>query len=114
MQPTQETEAATIPIDVLREDQGALLSGTFLQPYPLVRVKKGTEIQWQLNKADEGETFIVSFANGSPFKGCTAITDRTGPLQAVNTGCFHYQVFVVASGKVCAIHRCPEIHVDDD
>jgi hypothetical protein len=116
MQPAERSEPAIIQIEVVREDQGRLLSGTFKQPYPLVRVKQFTEVQWQLNKADERDTFIVSFAHGSPFEGITAVSDRTGPLKAVHRGSFHYQVFVLEaiSGRVYAVHRCPEMHVDDD
>jgi hypothetical protein len=114
MLPTLRPEVATIPIDVLREDRGPLLSGTFSQPPPLVRVRRETNIQWELNKADERDSFIVSFSNGSPFKGVTAVTDRTGPLPAVNEGSFHYQVFVVngISGEVYVVHHCPEMRVD--
>jgi hypothetical protein len=114
MQATTQTEPAIIQIDVAREDRGPFLSGTFNQPPGLVRVRRKTNIQWQLKKADERDSFIVSFANGSPFVGVSAIGDRTPPLPALNTGSFHYQVFVVdgVSALVYAIQSCPEVQVD--
>jgi hypothetical protein len=115
MQPSERSEPAILQIDVLREDQGPLQSGTFKQPYPFVRVRRGTNVQWQLTKTDDRDTFIVSFSNGSPFEGITAISDRTGPLPAVHIGSFHYQVFVAeaTSGRVYAVHHCPQMHVDN-
>jgi hypothetical protein len=115
MQPEQCPEAATIQIDVARQSRGLFLVGTFNQPPALVRVKEKTNVQWQLNKTDPDDTFIVSFADGSPFEGISAISDRTGPLPAVNKGSFHYQVFVVdgATGVVYAVQSCPEVQVDD-
>jgi hypothetical protein len=114
MQVTTETEPAIIEIDVIREDQDSLLGGTFKQPYPLVRVRQKTNVLWRLIKADENDRFIVSFSNGSPFEGVSAVSDRTGPLPAVNIGSFHYQVFVVAgsSREVYAVHRCPQMEVE--
>jgi hypothetical protein len=115
MQPEECPDAATIQIDVARQSEGLFLPGTFNRPPALVRVKKKTNVQWELNKADPDDSFIVSFANGSPFEGISAISDRTGPLAAVNEGLFHYQVFVVdgATGVVHAIQDCPVIQVDD-
>jgi hypothetical protein len=115
MQATTKAEPAIIPIDVTREDRGLLLSGTFNQPPALVRVRRETYVQWQLKMADERDSFVVSFAHGSPFVGVSAISNRTVPLPALNKGSFHYQVFVTdgASGVVYAIHDCPEMQVDD-
>jgi hypothetical protein len=114
MQPAERSEPAIIQIDVLRGDEESLLSGTFRQPYPLVKVKQKTNVLWRLIKADEDDRFIVSFSNGSPFEGVSAIGDQTPPLPAVNIGSFHYQVFVVAgiSGEVYAVHHCPEMRVE--
>jgi hypothetical protein len=122
MQPTQETETAIIPIDVVKEDQGPLLSGTFKQPYPLVRVKQNTEVAWRLNYADNDagadpgarDSFIVSFVDRSPFRE-KVLSDRTGPMTAVHMGSFHYQVFVRdgATGVVYAIQHCPVMQVDN-
>jgi hypothetical protein len=117
MQATTQTEPAIIGIDVLRieRDEDPFLRGTFNQPPALVRVRRETNVQWQLNKADPRDSFIVSFDHGSPFAGVSAVSDRTPPLPAVNKGSFHYQVFVVdgISGRVYAIHHCPEIEVDN-
>jgi hypothetical protein len=115
MQAAQRSEPAIIGIDVLKEDRDQLLSGTFNQPPALVRVRRNTNVQWQLNNAGARDSFIVSFANGSPFEGVTAISDRTGPLPAVKKGSFHYQVFVLEgiSGKVYAVQHCPQMQVDD-
>ncbi|HEY7333839.1 MAG TPA: hypothetical protein VH639_03070 [Bryobacteraceae bacterium] len=113
--PTSEQETAIIQIDVMREGpKSALLSGTFHQPPPLVRVKKNTLVKWQLNRIHPNDTFVVSFPNGSPFLKVTAVSDRTEPLQAVREGSFHYQVFVAdgGTGVVYAIHNCPEFEVD--
>jgi hypothetical protein len=112
-----EVEAVIIPIDVIRE--GALspfLSGTFSQPPALVRVRKDTRVKWQLNEAQPGDAFIVSFPHGSPFADATAASDRTEAMPAVNVGNFHYQVFVSdgATGVVYAIRNCPELEVDSD
>jgi hypothetical protein len=115
MQAAEQSQAAIIQIDVLREDKGPFLSGTFNQPPALVRVRRNTNVQWQLNNAGARDNFIVSFANGSPFEGIKAISDRTGPLPAVNKGSFHYQVFVVdgISGMVYVVHHCPEMQVEN-
>ena len=116
MQPTEQSESAIIQIDVVRGNQGPLLGGTFNQPPPLVRVRQETNVQWQLKKVDPRDSFIVSFANGSPFVGVSSVSDRSVPLPALIKGTFHYQVFVVdgASGVVYAVHHCPELQVDDD
>jgi hypothetical protein len=114
--PTSEEETAVIQIDVKREGpKHVLLSGTFHQPPPLVRVKKNTRVKWELNKVNDNDSFIVSFPNGSPFGKISAVSDRTEALPVLREGNFHYQVFVGdgATGMVYAIHHCPELDVDN-
>lgn len=129
MQPTTEydrpkTASTIIPIEVSRANTGALLSGTFTQPPPLFRVQQFSYVEWQLNKVNSNDTFIVSFPDVSPFSGnqttgspfpkLNAFSERSGPQQAVNEGSFHYQVFVTdgETGVVYSISNCPQIDVD--
>ena len=129
MQPASEStkpraETTSIAIEVTRNSNGAQLSGTFTQPPPLVRVKRYSYVQWQLNKTHPNDTFVVSFRDGSPFSGnqttgspfpkLNAFGDRSGAQLAVNEGNFHYQVFVTdgETGNVFSIDNCPELDVD--
>ena len=121
-EPTEQT--AVLPIDVTRTINGAFLAGTFTQPPPLVRVKLGTNIEFQLRKAHSDDTFVVNFQDGSPFsinkfasgapKSIRALSERTGALRAVIEGSFHYEIFVTdgETGVVYPIHDCPQIVVD--
>ncbi len=104
-----------IHIDVARADNGnAEKKGTFKEPWPLVKVANPTYIQWRIKNGKQKDSFIVSFPNGSPFPGVTAINQATAPLEACIEGEYHYQVFVTDgdSGEIFPIHNCPELNVD--
>ena len=117
-------QTAVLTIDVTRTDNGAFLAGTFTQPPPLVRVRLGTNVEWQLRKADDDDTFVVSFREGSPFssgnfdsgrpKIIAALSEKTGALRAVIEGSFHYEIYVTDgdTGIVYRVHNCPEIVID--
>ena len=119
----------TIDIEVTRKDDDELLKGSFKQPFPLVRIAPGTQVSWQVVNGSEHDSFILSFRDGSPFPGVTAISGgcqkrdyddddepKSAPLLAKTEGDFHYEVFVTdgQTGEVFSIQNCPHIRVDGD
>lgn len=105
-----------IHIDVARDnnpDQGQEKRGTFKEPWPLIRIRPNTNVEWQVKNGKARDSFLVTFTNGTPFPNVTAINGSTGPLAATVEGSFHYQVYLTDgdSSEVFPIHRCPELQV---
>lgn len=113
------SDTVTINIDVTRKAEGGLLPGTFKQPFASVRVKEDTLVQWQLVNGLQGDTFIISFRDGSPFDRVNDVSGSSGRLspaqKAERKGDFHYKVYVVegGTGVVFSIRHCPQLTVDD-
>lgn len=112
---TQGIAPMTIHIDVTRaHNPNAERKGTFKEPWPLVKLVTNTDVEWQVKNGKLRDTFVVSFPNGSPFPGVTAINQATGALTASNEGNYHYQVFLTDgdTGELYSIHNCPEIEIN--
>ena len=105
----------TIHIEVARANNpNNEREGTFKQPWPLVIVQAGTPVRWRMQGGRPGDTFVVSFSDGSPFENVTAVNEHSDELPAINRGTYHYQVYLTDGDthRVYPIHRCPAMGVD--
>jgi hypothetical protein len=104
------------------DDTETLKKGTFREPFPLVRIKPGTHVEWRIRQngnAHTGDIFVVgfTFAEGSPFEdNVTLISNRTGPKEATAKGLFHYTLIVIdgQTGTPYSIGNCPILEVNDN
>jgi hypothetical protein len=88
--------------------------GTFEEPFPKVRVKKGKEVRWK--KGGMVKAFKVTFHDSSPFETedgdpVFEITDEE-PLTASVPGTYHYSVIATDGTHIWDISACPELGVD--
>ena|ERR1700674_3604786 len=101
-----------IKIHVHENDQKAgEKKGTFLHPYPKVRVAKNAEVSWKL--LNRGAKFELRFSGfKSPFSSKELSISDEKPRKAVNKGLYHYSVRVTKAGKYShVINGCPEFEV---
>jgi hypothetical protein len=108
----------TIHIEVLRhdeeEDDDVIRKGSFRQPWPLIKIKAGTSVIWEIKHHHRGDTFRISFPSGSPFGDVALITERSEPQKATQMGTFKYEVVVTdgKTGELYDITHCPILDVD--